>query len=278
MASFHALTECLTFGALFLALGTPLAAGQEALIRARQLYNRGEYDAAIAAATDGCAPGSEQAAALVRGRALLERFRQTSNPADLRGAREELGRIEPAGFDARARVELEIGLAETLYLEGTFGAAAELFDSLLARPGVVTEPERERILDWWATAVDRQSDSRSAHDRETLYLRILDRMEEQLRNGSGSGSLSYWLAAAARGLGDLERAWSAAVAGWVRAPLTHGGGASLRADLDRLVLLAIIPERAQRQTHNPEDAPDSIAAMAAMAAEWERVKENWTER
>ena len=279
MANFYPVTERLTLGALFLALGAPVAAGQDALVRARQLYNQRDYLAAIVAITDAGSVGDhESAAALVRGRARLERFRQTSRLAELVGAREELRRIDPSGLGARGRLELEIGLAGALYLGGSFGAAAELFDSLLARTRVLTDPERDRLLDWWVTAVDRQSDGGSARDRQALYLRVLDRMEEQLRQGSTSASVSYWLAAAARGLGDLERAWNAAVAGWVRAPLTNSRGASLRADLERLVLQAIIPERARRQTNNPEASPDTIAAMAAMAAEWELIKQNWTPR
>ena len=219
MANLNPVTERLALATLFLTLGAPLAAGQDTLIRARQLYNQRDYLAAIVAITDaGSVPGRESAAALVRGRARLERFRQTSRLAELVGAREELRGIDPSGLGARGRVELEIGLAEALYLGGSFGAAAELFDSLLARTRVLTDRERDRILDWWATAVDRQSDGGSARARQTLYVRVLDRMEEQLRRGSTSGSVSYWLAAGARGLGDLERAWNAAVAGWVRAP------------------------------------------------------------
>ena len=44
-------------------------------------------------------------------------------------------------------------------------------------------------------------------------------MSAELATDGGSAPASYWLAVAARGTGDLERAWQAAIAGWVRASL-----------------------------------------------------------
>ena len=46
-----------------------------------------------------------------------------------------------------------------------------------------------------------------------------DRMEIEVRIDPGSAPANYWLAAAARGAGDLDRAWHAAIAGWIRAPM-----------------------------------------------------------
>ena len=102
-------------------------------------------------------------------------------------------------------------------------------------------------------------------------MRILLRMEDELRREDRSAVASYWLPAAARGANDLDRAWGAALAGWVRAPLTGSAGAKLRADLDRLVSGVIIPERA-RQLSLPAD---QRAAMAALQQEWEDVKEKY---
>ena len=73
------------------------------------------------------------------------------------------------------------------------------------------------------------------------------------------------LVMAARSQGDLQSAWDAVEAGWVRASLATDRGAALRADLDRLMLVAIIPERA-RLLAQPADA---------LKLEWERFKERW---
>ena len=49
----------------------------------------------------------------------------------------------------------------------------------------------------------------------------------------------------ARGAGDIEGAWSAAVAAWVRSTLSPETTSRLRDDLDRLVTQALIPERSR---------------------------------
>ena len=89
-----------------------------------------------------------------------------------------------------------------------------------------------RSLDW-SRGIGRPIDAR-----------IVERMRSELALDPGSSPASYWLAAAARGTGYLDRAWQAAIAGWVRASLARDRGAALRADLDRLATEAIIPERA----------------------------------
>ena len=100
-------------------------------------------------------------------------------------------------------------------------------------------------MDWWATSVDRHAQVTPLH-RIELYERIVNRMDAELRAHPGSTAAAYWLPAAARSMGDLDRAWTSAIAGWLRARVTGGHGAALRADLDRLVQTAIIPERARR--------------------------------
>ena len=77
----------------------------------------------------------------------------------------------------------------------------------------------------------------------------------ELRVQPGSSAAGYWLAAAARSLGDTERAWHAALAGYVRASVAADRGVALRADLDRLVSTAVIPERARQ--HEPDLAKSS---------------------
>jgi len=98
----------------------------------------------------------------------------------------------------------------------------------------------------------------------------LGRMSAELATDGGLAPASYWLVVAARGTGDLERAWQAAIAGWVRASQAPDGGAPLRADLDRLVTQTIIPERATRLKIS-----DPRQAAAGMANEWAAFKEGW---
>ncbi len=111
--------------AALLALG---AAPQNPLVRARELYNQHQYDAAIAAAREARAiPELADAAAVVLGRAHLERYRGASDEADLAAARESLVAVDTSRLSARDRLELLVGLGALLYFEGHYGAAAELF-------------------------------------------------------------------------------------------------------------------------------------------------------
>ena len=86
-------------------------------------------------------------------------------------------------------------------------------------------------------------------------------MEDELATHPGSGAAAYWLAAAARAQGDLQAAWDAALAGWVRATLTVDRGAALRADLDRLVLRAIVPDRAKGDRADAGRRAPSVGAV-----------------
>ena len=129
--------------------------------------------------------------------------------------------------------------------------------------------DRAKLLDWWATALDRQAQARPAERRIPVFARIVDRMQEELRGEPGSAIANYWLVVATRGAGDLDRAWDAAVAGWVRASLGPDT-ADLRAELDRVVSEALIPERARTR-----QAREQQEASAAMHAEWDQVKSAW---
>ena len=62
------------------------------------------------------------------------------------------------------------------------------------------------------------------------------------------------------------------MAGWVRAALVDDRGAALRADLDRLVVQAIIPERAAKLAGRG----DPKAAQASMRSEWDAFKGDWS--
>jgi hypothetical protein len=220
---------------------------------------------------------SANGARLVLGRIHLERFRTSARPEDLAAGRDSLRELDASALDPRERLELLVGLGETLYLEEQFGAAAEMFESALGRASTLGPAAHERLIDWWATAVDRIAQRGPRESRDALYLRLLKRMEETLEQDPGIAPASYWLAAAARGVSDLERAWHAAKAAWVRAQFARDP-APLRADIDRLVVQGIIPERAARlQQRDPKAAPPTapVPTVATMTAEWESFKEAW---
>lgn len=253
-------------------LGAVPAAAADPLAEARRLYNLGEYDEAERAAHEAARQrATADGARLVLGRIYLERYRRTGGEADLSSGREALMGVDARLLDPGERLELIIGYGEALYLEDRFGGAAELFESALDSSTMLGPAAHERLLDWWATALDRLAQSRPRDARAPVYQRVVERMEKEIALTPGSTPAAYWLAAAARGCGDVDRAWNAAVGGWVRAPLALDRGAALRADLDRLVVQAIIPERAARL-----GGGDSQQAIAVMVAEWEAFKTSWS--
>jgi hypothetical protein len=253
---------------VFLAAAPPVYAGQKSdpLSDARQLYNKRQFDAAIIAAENArITPALADRADLIGARAYLERFRESGTPGDLTNARDRLRRIDPTRFDAPERTEFIVGLGEALYFDESFGAAAEVFETVLADFNAIPADSRDRVLDWWAIAVDRDTWFRPELARESAYQRIRARMREELTTRPGSSTAAYWLAAAARSQGDLQGAWDAVEAGWVRASLATDRGAALRTDLDRLMLVAIIPERARMLAQPVEN----------VKLDWERFKERW---
>src|SRR5499427_10998283 len=257
---------------LALAASTAHAAGpRELLARARQLYNAGQYDEAIEAARGASAtPELADRARIVLSRASLERFRRSMDPADLSTARETLAQIKTTELGPDDRLDLIIATGELLYFDDKPGAAAEQFDVALGRIDPKRPEARELILDWWASALDRQAQVVSAAEARAIEMRIVSRMEEELRRDEESNVASYWLVMGARGAGDIERAWSAAIAAWVRAAQAGRKGTSLQADLNRLVVEVVIPERARQLSSSN---PDSAAT--AMRQEWESLKQAW---
>jgi hypothetical protein len=243
---------------------------------ARQLYNQGKFDAAVklAAKLRGD-PSTANPANLVLGRCYLEQYRQSADRADLVAAREALREVHPAALGAREQVEYLVGLGESLYLEESYGAAAEIFVTAFERSRELGGKSFDRVFDWWATSLDRLAQSRMVEDRDALYGEILFRAQAALAQAPGLPAPAYWLVVATRSLGDVVRAWDAAVAAWVRAPLADDYGAALRADLDRLVLQAIIPERA-RQLAATDSERERQAANLRSA--WEAMKKDWSPR
>jgi hypothetical protein len=246
------------------------AAEPSPLARARTLYNATDYDGAIeAAAMARTLPSMADAAAVVEARARLERYRHNPDPMDLVDARAALNAVHVAVLSPRDHVDLLIGLGLALYLSDLFGPAADVFDTALERSMVLPERDRMMLLDWWATAMDREAQGAAVERRARLAKQIETRMGEELRRDPGNAPANYWRAVAARAAGDADMAWDAAVAAWVRAPLS-GASAQLRADIDRLVLDAIIPERVRsRPVREQDDAGD------AMRAQWEMIKSDW---
>jgi hypothetical protein len=248
------------------------ATAADSLLEARRLYNLAQYETAAKLARDAAmVPARADAARVVLGRIQLEQFRQSADQRDLEHARQSLRMVDVSALDTLERVELLIGQAEALYLEKSYGAAAELFDTVRRRSSLLGSAAHERVLDWWATALDRQAQQRQGVEKTAIYVKILDRMTEEVAEYPGSTAAGYWIASAARTTGDLERAWHASMAGWLRAPLAEDRGAALRADLDRLVTQAIVPERAAKLSPNfPKEA------VASMLAEWETFKKAWS--
>jgi len=70
---------------------------------------------------------------------------------------------------------------------------------------------------------------------------------------------------------DLERAWGAAVAGWVRARYLGERGKQLRLDLDTFVTQILLPEKARQQAAGADARP----AHDVLQAQWDKVKRKY---
>ena len=246
--------------------GADAADKPDPLSEARLFYNQRQFAAAVGAAERArLTPALADRADLIAARAYLEWFRETTASEDLMNARDRLRRLDPLRFDSRERTEFIVGLGEALYFDQSYGAAADVFETVLDNGDGLTPDAREPVLDWWAIAVDRDAWLRNETGRQAASQRIRGRMREALTAHPGSATAAYWLAAAARGQGDLQAAWDAAEAGWVRASLTVDRGAGLRADLDRLMIVAIVPERARALAQPAEE----------VRLDWENFKERW---
>jgi hypothetical protein len=247
------------------------AADPPALIKAHALYNAGDFEGAIqTVAPLERQPAAADQAALLVGRSRLEQYRQNSDTTVLEAARVALSSVRAAMLAPRAQVELLIGMGQVLYFGDVFGGAAELFDTALGRAELLAQRDRWSLLDWWATSLDRQAQLLAPERRLPIFERIAARMEVSLRQEPGNGPANYWLVVGARGIGDVVRAWDAAVAGWVRASLHPVTMAAVRADIDRLVTEALVVELGRSR-----GGPEPQDAIAATRADWELVKSQW---
>lgn len=248
------------------------AAAQRAdLAKARALYNQRQFDAAIEAA--GVAqktPALLDAATVVLARAHLERYRERANPDDLAAARVALGTVRVSNLDARDSTDFLMALGEALFFEDDYGAAANLFESGLDAAIAQGAPAGEAMLDWWGSAVERHADPLDREPRISAFRRLRERMSRELARSPGSAAAAYWIVVGTRGAGDATDAWDAAIAGWVRARLAGARAATLRADLDKLVLEGIIPDRVRSIAADKRGQAESD-----LRAEWAVVKERW---
>jgi hypothetical protein len=260
--------------AVTLLSGVPAAAYAQAtradLARARTAYNEGQFNEAIAAATAArSGPDTADAAAIVLARAHLERYREGADPSDLGTARVVLGSVRAEALSERDQVELLLAMGEALFLEDEFGASAELLETGLDKARI--DPAlTESMLEWWGSAIERRASAVSPDVSRKHYVRLVERMTREVAQAPSSPAASYWMVVGLRGLGEADRAWDAAVAAWVRARLAGNRSATLRADLNQLVVQGIIPDRVR---HIARD--QRAAAESQLRADWELVKERW---
>lgn len=241
------------------------------LARARTLYNERQFDAAIQAAELARqTPETADAAAVVLARAHLERYRERVDPADLAAARAALAAVRPIVLDSRGRVEFLLGVGASLFLEDEFGAAADVFESGLVQAQAIDAVLSESMLDWWGSAVERRAAAADWESRVAAFTHLGERMRRELAEDPSSAAAGYWVVVAERGVGDVQGAWNAAIASWVRAPLAGEQAAMLRADLDRLVQQGIIPDRVR-----PLPVEQRAQAELDLRAEWELIKQKW---
>lgn len=256
---------------LLLTTAEPALASRADLARALSLYNDRQFDQAIEAAMAALkSPETQDAAAVVLARAHLERYREQVDPADLSAARDALGSVRTAVLEPRTRLEYLLALGQALFLEDEFGAAASLFASAVVPARALDPALRESFVDWWGSAVERQADGAGAEFRLDLFSGLAREMRAELGSSPESAAAVYWTAAALRGAGDSSAAWDAATAGWVRARLAGERSASLRADLDKLVLQGVIPDRVRLLPPLEREASES-----QLRADWELIKERW---
>jgi hypothetical protein len=171
------------------------ADSRDPLDRARALYNQRQFEAAVNAADEARKlPQQANGADLIAARAYLERFRESSSPDDLVHARERLRGISPDKFSPRERIEFIVGLGETLYFEGSSGAAAAVFESVLMSGGDLADAARERVLDC-GPAPDR--DARPRPDRAA------NRLPTCPRSKKAGAANPKWATAHCRG----RRSW-----------------------------------------------------------------------
>jgi len=257
--------------ALLLVLASSAAAQRADLARARTLYNERQFDGAIEAATLAQKqPAIADPATVVLARAHLERYRERANPDDLSAARVALGTVRVSNLDSRDHVDFLMALGEALFFEDDYGAAATLLESGIDRAIAQSAETGESMLEWWGSAVERHADALEREGRINAFRRLRERMSRELSRNPNSAAAAYFLVVATKDCGEPVEAWDAAIAGWVRARLAGARSASLRADLDKLVLQGIIPDRLATMAVERREQAES-----ELRGDWAVVKERW---
>jgi hypothetical protein len=258
-------------------LGASPSAAQSDLARARTLYNGGEFDAAIVAATAaGRKPSIAPSAALIIARSQLEKFRKLGDAEALVTARAGLVSLNPRELAPQEVIEWQVGIATVLFLENQLGSAVDIFSSVMpSARDRLSEPDLEKLLEWLGTSMSRLAETLTGEPRKQAYQKLRAQVRLELERNPLSRSALYWTAVSERGAGDLESAWAAAVAAWVRI----GGDPEreqLRTDVERFVTQTLIPERAQARTGQRLDAKTTIGEVAVLTEEWRTITGRWS--
>jgi hypothetical protein len=260
-----------------LALAVPgPAAAQSDLERARTLYNSGQFDESIAAATIAKArPSAASSATLIIARSRLERFRKLDDAAELAAARTELVSLNPRNLGPQEAIEWQIGVGVALFLENQPGPSAEIFTSVLPSARARLGPaEFEKLLEWWGSTESRLAETLAGDARKHAYEIFSAEARLELERNPLSRPATYWTVVSSRGAGDFDAAWDGAAAGWIRSG-AGPDGRQLRADLDRFVTATLIPERARARTGQRLDARATVADIAVLNEEWRAVTARW---
>ena len=252
------------------------AAGQSDLEKARAMYNEGRFEESIAAAAVAKhKPVSVPSATLIEARARLERFRQNGDAGDLGAARAALVSLNPRVLAPQEIIEWQIGIGTALFLENQPGPAAEMFATVLpAARERLSSAELDKLVEWWASTVARVAESQTGSARKDAYTAMLSAVRNELERNPLSWPASYWLVVAARGAGNLDDSWNAAITAWIRAG-SQPEGVSVRGDLDRFVTQTLIPERAQARTGQRLDSKTTETEIAAQTEQWRALVEHW---
>jgi len=252
------------------------AAAQSDLERARALYNAGQFDESIAAAAAAKSKASAApSATLIAARARLARPPQKHYPEDLGAARADLVSLNPRSLAQQEIIEWQIGLGTALFLENQPGPAAEMFATVLpSARDKLSPPELDKLVEWWASTAARVAESQTGPARKEAYDAMLSDVREELERNPLSWPAAYWSAVAARGAGDLDGAWNAAVTAWIRAA-SQPEGQQHRDDLDRFATQTLIPERAQARTGQRLDAKITQSEIAALTEQWRAIVQQW---
>jgi len=252
------------------------ASAQSSLERARALYNAGQFQEAIALAAglEG-KPATAPSASLIAARARLELFRKSADPSGLAAARAALASLDPQALAPQELVEWQVGLGSVLFLENQPGPAAEIFTTVLsAARSRFNAVELEKFLEWWGMAASQAAGQLSGDARTRAFEALRTTAALELERNPFSKPAAYWTVVAARGAGDLEGAWRAAVAGWIRAGRQQSSR-QLRTDLDTFVTQTLIPERAQARTGQRIEGRATVADIAAQTEEWRAITARW---